>query len=180
MRSWLAVLPLLVLAGIVWYMVLSLKLGENFPSDAVLQSQPTAKAVPHFTLEPLAGLERGLATSDLHGRVQVVNFFASWCPPCLAEHPLLMRLAESWPQSIHGINFRDQADQALAWLERHGNPYWRIGYDPDLQVAIEWGVIGVPETFVIDSQGRIRHRIFGPLTEQTIEQLVLPLLEEHQ
>lgn len=180
MRSWLAVLPLLVLAGIVWYMALSLGSQEDFLSAPALRSRSTVSAVPQFDLEPLAGFERGLATSDLRGRGQVVNFFASWCTPCLAEHPLLMRLAQSWPQSIHGINFRDQADQAFAWLERHGNPYWRIGYDSDLQVAIEWGVIGVPETFVIDSQGRIRHRIFGPLTEQTIEQLVLPLLEEHQ
>ena len=140
-----------------------------------LQDQPA----PAFELPPIDGMPEslGLGTADLRGRPSVVNIFASWCVPCLAEHPLITRLAEDGVP-VHGINFRDEADDAIRWLRRHGNPYARVGADTDARASIEWGVTGVPETFVLDAEGNIRHKIVGPMTPKMLESEVLPLLRE--
>jgi cytochrome c biogenesis protein CcmG/thiol:disulfide interchange protein DsbE len=138
------------------------------------------KPVPAFELPPLEGVGRpGLATADLTGgRVVLVNFFASWCIPCRAEHPLLMELAEAGALPVTGINYRDEAADARRWLAQLGNPYERIGADRQGRTAIDWGVSGVPETFVIDGSGRIRYQHIGPMSRSDLEDKILPLVEE--
>ena len=101
----------------------------------------------------------------------------TWCLPCLAEHSIISRLAEEGV-AVYGINHRDAAEDANRWLDRHGNPYRRIGADIDARVSIDWGVTGVPETFIIDAQGRVRHKIIGPMTPEILADEVMPLLRE--
>ncbi len=143
---------------------------------------PTAlldKPAPQFDLPPIEGLPEtlGFSTADLMGQPSVVNIFASWCLPCLAEHPLITRLADEG-YAVYGIDYRDEAKYVIRWLERHGNPYARIGFDEDARGSIEWGVTGVPETFVLDRDGNIRHKIVGPMTPAILRREVLPLLQE--
>ena len=109
------------------------------------------------------------------GRVSLVNVFASWCAPCRVEHPVLNALSRSNRVPIYGINYKDRPEAARSWLAELGNPYIRIGAD-DGRVGIEWGVYGVPETFVVDREGRIRYKHVGPLTRDDIERKILPLI----
>src|SRR3546814_14309900 len=101
-------------------------------------------------------MERGLASPDLGGKPVLVNVFASWCVPCLAEHPLLTRLAKEEGIPLYGINYQDRREDALAWLDRHGNPYALVGSDLDARVGTDWGVYAVPGTFFADRDGRVR------------------------
>ncbi|MCR6631096.1 MAG: DsbE family thiol:disulfide interchange protein [Magnetospirillum sp.] len=136
------------------------------------------KAVPAFDLPPLSAAKPGLTGADLMGRVTVVNFFSSWCVPCRAEHPVLMDLARRPGVTLVGIDYKDQPADALAWLKRLGDPFGRIAADQDGRTAIDWGVYGVPESYVVDRQGRIRFKQVGPLTEADVKATVLPLLTE--
>ena len=108
----------------------------------------------------------------------MANVFASWCTACRQEHPLLMALSREGSVPIHGLNYKDQPDDASAWLDALGDPYSRTGADIDSMVGIEWGVYGVPETFVIDSRGLIRYKHFGPITEEVYRETLQPLIEE--
>lgn len=135
------------------------------------------KPAPEFALAPLIEGEAGLATADLAGRVSLINFFASWCGPCRIEHPLLMRLAGEHGVTIFGIDYKDPPEAARRWLAQDGNPFARIGVDPTGRTAIDFGVYGVPETYVIDRSGRIRHRHVGPLDAATVEEVILPMLD---
>ena len=128
----------------------------------------------------IEGARPGLATADLNGEVSLVNVFASWCGPCRIEHPLFMRLAEEGEVAIYGINYKDEAEDAKRWLRDLGDPYRRIGVDGDGRVAIEWGVYGVPETFVIDREGTIRFKQVGPLSVEVLKETILPLIRTLQ
>ena len=123
--------------------------GDDLPS-ALLD-----KPVPEFALAPVLGREEGLSTQDLIGHVSLVNVFASWCVPCRAEHPLFMELSATGEVPLYGINYKDPPDQARAWLDELGDPYARIGADINGRAGIEWGVYGVPETYVIAPDGTI-------------------------
>ncbi len=144
----------------------------------VLPSVLIDRPAPEFVLPPIEGRPEtlGLATADLRGRPSIVNIFASWCVPCLAEHPIVTRLAQDG-YAVYGIDHRDPPDAAGQWLARHGNPYARIGADRDARVSIDWGVTGVPETFILDREGRVRHKVVGPLTPTILAEEVLPLLK---
>ena len=144
-----------------------------------LPSALTDQPAPEFALPPVEGRpdSLGLSTADLHGQPSVVNVFASWCLPCLAEHPIISRLAEEGV-AVYGINHRDAAEDANRWLDRNGNPYHRIGADIDARTSIDWGVTGVPETFIVDAQGRVRHKIIGPMTPEILTDEIMPLLRE--
>ena len=134
---------------------------------------------PDFALTPLAGADRPtLSAADLRGagRPVLVNFFASWCVPCVIEHPQLMRLARDGVPVL-GIAYKDRPADALGFLQKHGNPFAKLGMDLPGRVAIEWGLYGVPETYLIDRDGIIRWRWAGPLTEDTLRQELLPLLQ---
>jgi cytochrome c biogenesis protein CcmG/thiol:disulfide interchange protein DsbE len=133
--------------------------------------------VPEFTLPPVKGRSLGLSASDLKGEVSLVNVFASWCTECRLEHPLLMRLREDNTVPVHGLNYKDQPDDARDWLDDLGDPYTRTGADLDGRVAIDFGVYGVPETFVIDKSGRIAHKHIGAMSVGTLETEILPLVE---
>ena len=122
----------------------------------------------------------GFARADLVGKVTVVNVFASWCAPCLIEHPQIMQLAKTSGVRVFGLNYKNKAAQAVAWLERHGNPYARVGADRDGRVAIDWGVYGVPETFVVDRKGVICFKKVGPVTPEVLVEQILPLVEALQ
>lgn len=146
----------------------------------VLPSALIDKPVPAFSLPPVEGRSLGLASADLGGEVVLVNVFASWCGPCLVEHPLLMELAAQGVVAVHGINYKDRPENAARWLTRHGDPYRRTGADLDGRVSIDWGVYGVPETFVVDREGRIRYKHVGPLQRDDLEQKILPLIRRLQ
>lgn len=136
------------------------------------------KPIPEFTLPPVKGRTLALSSADLTGEVSLVNVFASWCVACRDEHPLLMRLHADKVVPIHGLNYKDAPDDATRWLDSLGDPYTRTGADIDGRVAIEWGVYGVPETFVVDKQGTIRFKHIGPLTPEVLEKKLTPLLKE--
>jgi cytochrome c biogenesis protein CcmG/thiol:disulfide interchange protein DsbE len=135
------------------------------------------KPVPQFRLPPVQGRTLGLSSTDLVGEVSLVNVFASWCVACREEHPLFMQLKADGVVPIHGLNYKDQPDNAARWLNTLGDPYTRTGADRDGRVAIDWGVYGVPETFVISKDGRIAHKHIGPLTPNDIEATILPLVQ---
>jgi cytochrome c biogenesis protein CcmG/thiol:disulfide interchange protein DsbE len=134
------------------------------------------KPVPEFSLPPVQGRALGLSKADLTGEVSLVNVFASWCAACRDEHPLFMQLKASGGVPIHGLNYKDQPDHAARWLDTLGDPYTRTGADRDGRVAIDWGVYGVPETFVVTKDGRIAHKHIGPITSKDIEATILPLV----
>lgn len=136
------------------------------------------KPVPEFDLPPVKGRTLGLSTDDLRGEVSLINVFASWCVECRREHPVLMDLRERNVVPVHGLNYKDRPDDARAWLDGLGDPYTRTGADLDGRVAIEFGVYGVPETFVIDRTGRIAHKHIGAMDKRVLEETILPLIEE--
>ena len=168
-------LPVLVfafIAGIAAVFMLSGKDPRQVGSNLV------GKLAPEFALPALPGQAAGLTRKDLDGRVTVVNFFASWCAPCLIEHPFLMRLSKRQGIRLVGINYKDKPGDAAAWLKRHGNPYTRIGADRSGRIGIEWGLSGVPETFIVSRTGVIRFQHIGPLTPDVIRDKLLPALRE--
>jgi cytochrome c biogenesis protein CcmG/thiol:disulfide interchange protein DsbE len=178
-RFWVA-LPLLVfaaLAGLFWF-----ALHGGDPS--LLPSAMIGKPVPEFNLLPLEGLTDdgnnvpGFSSTDLaQGQPTLVNVFASWCLECQEEHPLLVELAKDPGIRLFGIDYKDGADAARRFLGRYGNPYSRVGTDSSGRTAIDFGVYGVPETYVITGDGKIAYRQVGPLSEKTIKEKLLPLLK---
>ncbi|MEO3432352.1 DsbE family thiol:disulfide interchange protein [Inquilinus sp. CAU 1745] len=132
--------------------------------------------VPTFDLPPVKGRTLGLSSVDLRGEVSLVNVFASWCTACRYEHPLFMELKRNGAVPVHGLNYKDQPDDAAEWLDTLGDPYTRTGTDLDGRVAIDWGVYGVPETFVVGPDGRIAHKHVGPVTKEVLDETILPLI----
>ena len=169
----LFVLPVILFAAV------GVGLAVGLTRDpSLLPSALIGDPVPEFELPPVEGTGgQGFSSADLEGQVSLVNVFASWCVPCRVEHPLFMRLAEQGV-AIYGINYKDQPAQAAAWLDELGNPFAAVGADLNGRAAIDWGVYGVPETFVVDRAGRIRHKHVGPIQARDLEQTILPMLAE--
>ena len=137
------------------------------------------KQVPEFSLKPLPGENIGFGSLDLRsGKVSIVNIFASWCAPCLIEHPFLMRLSRDYKINIYGINYKDDPQNTIQWLEKNGNPYTAIGVDNNGRVSIDWGVYGIPESFIIDGSGMIRLKHIGPITESDLLEKFIPTIIE--
>jgi len=172
-RRLLFLIPVAVFIGV------GIGLAVGLTRDpSVLPSALLDKPVPAFELPPIEGRGGdGLRSADLAGGVALVNVFASWCVPCRAEHPVLLGLAERGVP-IYGINYKDRPEQARAWLEELGDPFKSIGADRDGRVSIDWGVYGVPETFVIGPDGRIRHKFVGPMQPRDVEEILLPMIAE--
>jgi cytochrome c biogenesis protein CcmG/thiol:disulfide interchange protein DsbE len=168
-------LPTLPFAVLVVYLALALQPGRD---PGVLPSALLDKPAPAISLPPLLTEVPGIESSDLKGQVVLINFFASWCIPCRAEHPLLLRLARDEGISILGIAYKNKPEEARAFLLELGNPYAHVGMDENGRAAIEFGLYGVPETFVVDRQGIIRYREPGPLTPALVEETLLPLVEK--
>jgi cytochrome c biogenesis protein CcmG/thiol:disulfide interchange protein DsbE len=139
---------------------------------SVLIDQP----VPQTTLKGLNPDDPGFVSAELKGRVVLVNFFASWCGPCQVEHPILMHLAREKGIPIYGIAYKDKPQDTRDWLKRLGDPFIRIGVDGDGRAGIDWGITGVPETFLIDAKGRIRYRHVGPILPRDLEAEISPRL----
>ena len=175
-RVLLFLVPLLLFAAVGAFLGVGLTRDPQKLPSALLD-----KPAPEFSLPALPGRPAadGLSRADLAGGggPVLVNVFASWCLPCRIEHPLLARLAEQGAV-VHAINYKDRPEDAVAWLKELGDPYRKIGSDRDGRVGIEWGVYGVPETFVVDKAGNIVHKHVGPLMARDIERTILPLLEK--
>ncbi len=163
------------LIPVIVFLIIGAGLGIGLTRDpSTLPSALIDKPVPVFELPPLAagGIEKpGLASVDLTGKVQLVNVFASWCGPCRVEHPVLMGLAKDGVP-VQALNYKDNAEDAAGFLNELGDPYEKIGVDRTGRTGIEWGVYGVPETFVIDAEGKIRHKHVGPIMARDVEGLM--------
>jgi cytochrome c biogenesis protein CcmG/thiol:disulfide interchange protein DsbE len=170
MRRLLYLLPLVLFVVLAGYFSLSLGEGSRELPSALID-----KPAPDFVLPPLRTGD-AVSLAGLRGQVTVVNFFASWCVPCRLEHPMLMRLANQDRISIVGIAYKDRPQDAQKLLDDAGDPYSRVGLDESGRTGIDFGVYGVPETYVIDKEGRIRRRFVGPLTPDAVAKELLPLL----
>ena len=171
MQRLLFISPLLVFAGLLAYLAVGLcRDPSSIPS--VLINKPA----PQFELPAIEGREEGFSREDLIGEVSLINFWGSWCISCRIEHPLLMQLAEANEIPIYGIDWKDPPGKGAQWLEQHGDPYTKIGDDADGRVAIEFGITGAPETFIIDREGRIRYKFAGPMTPQIWESHMAPVI----
>jgi cytochrome c biogenesis protein CcmG, thiol:disulfide interchange protein DsbE len=169
-RSWLIVLPLIVflaLAALFW-----LRLGDGDPSR--IPSALIGHPAPQTSLPPLQGLLSngaqvpGLDPANFKGKISVVNVWASWCVPCHDEAPLLTELAKDNRLQLIGINYKDAPDNAQRFLGRYGNPFASVGVDANGRATIEWGVYGVPETFIVGRDGKIAYKLVGPITPDNI------------
>lgn len=136
------------------------------------------KPAPAFELPLLHLPDKTFAQKDMLGRAWVLNVWASWCPPCLVEHPVVTALAKSGLAPVVGLNYKDRREDALPWLARNGDPYQFSVQDPEGRIGIDYGVYGVPETYVIDREGVIRYKHIGPLTPEAARDKVQPLLKE--
>jgi cytochrome c biogenesis protein CcmG/thiol:disulfide interchange protein DsbE len=177
---------LLVLLPLLAFLALSalflFRLGSGDPSK--LPSALIGRPVPATDLPPVAGLMRdgapvpGLATADFNGAVSLVNVWASWCVPCHDEAPLLMQMSADKRIRLVGINYKDQADNARRFIGRYGNPFAAVGADSNGRASIDWGVYGVPETFVVGRDGRIAYKLVGPITPGNLETTLKPQIEK--
>ena len=168
------VVAFLMLAAVFAVQLSDIKSGKNI-SD--LPSALIGKAAPKIDLPPVEGNGKGLSSDQFKGKVALINIWASWCPPCRMEHPLLMRLAsEGVP--LYGINYKDRPEAALAFLAELGNPFLALGADRAGRTSIDWGVYGYPETFVVDRKGTVRYRHVGPILPHDLDARIYPLLKQ--
>jgi len=171
-------IPLLIVVAML-LVFLSMMGGDRNPKE--IKSVLIGKPVPVFALPGLKAGEEGLSEADLKtSKPVLVNFFASWCVPCRAEHDNLMRLAFEKNIPIIGIAYKNAPEKARAFLDELGNPFARTALDRNGRAGIEWGISGVPETFLIDGEGIIRYRHWGPIVGNSLEKRLMPKLEELQ
>lgn len=174
MRYLLFALPLIALVALVAVFASSIDRDPGLVRSVLID-----KPAPTFAMAEVPELGvPGFDTATLKGEVTVVNVFASWCIPCRDEHPLLVALKEITGVRLFGINQADAPENARAFLAELGNPYDAVGADRDRRVSIDWGVYGVPETFVVDARGVITFKHVGPLTPDTVETELLPAIEK--
>jgi len=168
-------IPLVVFAVLVGFLFVGLFLNpREVPSPLI------GKPAPAFSLNQLHKPDRTLATADMKGQVWLLNVWASWCVSCREEHPLLVELAKAKLVPIVGLNYKDEPAAGIKWLAQFGDPYDLSIVDRDGRVGIDFGVYGVPETFVIDKQGTIRFKQIGPVTVEALEKKIIPLVRELQ
>jgi cytochrome c biogenesis protein CcmG, thiol:disulfide interchange protein DsbE len=179
-RRLVVLLPLAVFLALAALFLFRLGAGDASRIPSALIGRPA----PTTDLPPVVGLERdgkpvpGLVAADFKGAVTLLNVWASWCVPCHDEAPLLVKLAEDKRIRVAGINYKDQPENARRFLGRYGNPFAASGADANGRAAIEWGVYGVPETFIVGSDGRIAYKLIGPITPENLESTLKPQLEK--
>ena len=179
-RRWLVALPLIGFMAVAGLFLLRLYGGDPSKIPSALIGRPA----PQTTLPALEGLVQngakipGLDPAAFKGKVSVVNVWASWCVPCHDEAPLLTELAKDKRFQIVGINYKDAADNARRFLGRYGNPFGRVGVDANGRASIEWGVYGVPETFVVGRDGTIRYKMVGPVTPANLDSVLKVEIEK--
>ena len=173
MRSIRFLIPLLLFVVIGGFLAAGLKLDpREVPSPLI------DKPAPAFSLPQLLKMEGSIDTADLKGEVWILNVWASWCVACRAEHSLLNQFAARQLVPLVGLNYKDAPSDARSWLRELGNPYDIVAVDREGKVGIDWGVYGVPETFVIDQSGLIRYKHIGPLDFKSMEENILPLIQQ--
>lgn len=168
-------LPLAIFVVLVVFLAVGLKLNpREVPSPLI------GKPAPAFNLPQLKDPSKTFSPQELRGRVWLLNVWASWCVSCREEHPVLIELARTGEVPLYGLNYKDKREDALAWLKEMGDPYTLSAVDGDGRVGIDYGVYGVPETYVIDKNGIIRFKQIGPVTPQIVKDKILPLVKELQ
>ncbi|MFA5957375.1 DsbE family thiol:disulfide interchange protein [Hyphomicrobium sp.] len=177
--NYLRLLPVVVFAVVAGFFAMALRSGD----PSLLPSTLVGRPVPTTTFPPVEGLETqgkpepGFTSADLaKGKISVVNYWASWCVPCIDEHPMLERLKDESGVDIYGINYKDQASAARRFLGRFGNPFTAVGTDASGRAAIDWGVYGTPETFVVNGKGDVIYKHVGPITEESLATKLLPIV----
>jgi len=168
-------IPLVVFLGVSVFLFKGLSLNpREVPSPLI------DKPAPAFSLPLLHENGSTLSTNDMRGQVWLLNVFASWCGPCLEEHPIIVDFSERGVIPVLGLNYKDNPVNAKRWLERHGDSYSRVVVDIDGRSGLDYGVYGVPESFLIDGDGIIRYKKIGPLSQADIEADILPLVEKYK
>lgn len=177
----LRLMPVVVFAVVAGFFAMALRSGD--PSR--LPSTLVGKPVPETVFPPLEGLESGgkpeagFSSADLaKGKVSVVNYWASWCQPCVEEHPFLEQLKEQAGVDLYGVNYKDQTDAARRYIGRYGNPYSAVGTDVSGRAAIDWGVYGTPETFIVNGKGEVVYKHVGPISAESLKTKLLPIIEK--
>lgn len=167
--------PLGIFLLLLGFLFVGLKLNpREVPSPLV------GKAAPAFDLPVLQQADKRFAPADMRGKVWLLNVWASWCASCRDEHPLLVELSKKGVLPILGLNYKDKSEDAQRWLQRFGDPYLMSAVDVDGRIGIDYGVYGVPETYVIDKAGVIRFKQVGPVTPEVVQEKILPLVKELQ
>ena len=168
-------IPLAVFLGLLVFFAIGLTRDpREVPSPLI------DKPAPAFRLQQLADAKQPFTPEEMRGKVWLLNVWASWCVSCRVEHPLLVDLSKRALVPIVGLNYKDERDAGLQWLAKFGNPYQLSAYDNEGRVGIDYGVYGVPETFVIDKQGVIRYKQIGPITQEAWDKTLLPLVKKLQ
>jgi len=161
------------------FVLMAALLGYGLRLDPKIVPSPLIdKSAPAFSLAMLEDPARQLSTADMIGQVWILNVWASWCVSCRAEHEVITKLAGRNLVTVVGLNYKDKSDDAARWLKQFGNPYATSVVDSDGRVGIDWGVYGVPETFVIGADGLIKYKHIGPVTHESLEQKIMPVLTE--
>ena len=163
--------------GIFFALVVLLAVGLNLDPREV-PSPLIDKPAPMFQLPELREPQRTFSPKDLTGKVWMLNVWASWCVACREEHPVLLEFAKTGAVPVYGLNYKDQRADGIAWLQRFGDPYKLSAFDEQGRVGIDYGVYGVPETYIIDKHGVIRYKRIGPVTPELIQKKILPLIKE--
>ena len=177
MARWVAIIPLALILAL--GVIFALNIGRD---SSVIPSALIDKPVPDFNLPPLPGRETSLSSGDFtNAKVSVLNVFASWCVPCRAEHPFIAQLAKQTGIPVYGLNYKERnPEDGGKWLEELGDPYTSVGMDLSGRTGIDFGVYGVPETFIIDGRGHIRYKHVGPVTLTHLQEEFLPRIAELQ
>ncbi len=163
------------------FVVLAIFLGRGLSLDPREVPSPLiGKPAPAFSLSQLDKPAQMIGTEQLRGQVWILNVWASWCVACRDEHPVLVEFSKTGVAPIYGLNYKDKREPAMNWLQQLGNPYTASIFDESGRVGIDFGVYGVPETFVIDKLGVIRYKKTGPVTQETIQSIILPLVKKLQ
>ena len=168
-------LPLAIFAAVALLLAAGVWLSRN-PDREALPSPLIGKPAPTFSLPVLHEPGRLVSSAELRGAPYLLNVWGSWCPECRVEHPVLTRFAESKRLRVIGYNLKDEHADALRWLEQFGNPYWLVLVDYEGDQAIDWGIYGAPETFLVDGDGIVRWKHVGPLSDAIIADELMPLL----
>jgi cytochrome c biogenesis protein CcmG, thiol:disulfide interchange protein DsbE len=166
-------LPLSIFVVLVGFLAFGLQLNPREVPSPLIDKQ-----APAFKVGQLHEADKTFSPSDMKGQVWLLNVWASWCVSCREEHPLLVELARKKIVPVVGLNYKDQREAGISWLREHGDPYLLSVFDLDGRIGIDYGVYGVPETFIVDKQGLIRYKHIGPVTVQALETKILPKIKE--
>ena len=169
-------LPLLAFIALALLLFVGVRMNSGKDNSAI-PSPLLGRAAPELLLPELVLPESHLGIADLKGKAYVLNVWGSWCVSCRVEHPVITELAQSGIMVV-GYNYKDSPEDAARWLARYGNPFALVVQDRDGQAALDWGIYGAPETFVIDAAGVVRFKHIGPLTPEIVQEKILPVLQE--